>query len=226
MILKVLLTFMWTRGRSSTLRRLDEDTIDAATPSLRPGDVLLIGNGGAFSHCAVYAGDGAIVHSMATERTMRGTLGSLLDVIALPFRLLSGRETLTGVLHEPLHSFVQRFHRDCLVALRDESLDDAQVQRGLGHIQALVGKAYDYDFTWDDAEFYCTEIVIEYLRHARADTADDVLPRRRVRIPFLIDTQVLEPVALLDHPCLKPAYLCNGAQIVAPHLIESTLSHK
>jgi len=208
-IARVLLKLMWSIGGTAdrtVMPRLWGEDIQPHLSLLEAGDLLLLGNAGVASHCAVYVGEGTIVHSMATEKTMRGWSGSLWDLFKRPFRWLVGTLDKTGVIEEPLAEFLDRFERDTWLAVRSSALSAANSQTGIAHIRGLVGQAYDYDFSAGDDEYYCTEIVIEFLGAALDDDARPELETRKVRVPGVLDTWVVEPVALLG---------ADGLEVVA-----------
>jgi hypothetical protein len=197
-ILRFLLKILWSVGghhdHVDGLPRVRADDLHPVLPLLEHGDIVLMGNNGVLSHVAVHVGDGQLVHSMATEKTMRGWWGSMIDALKRPFR---PAEVLTGVVEEAWVAFFERYERDTWIVVRHPAVDGDGRHRGVAHIRSLVGKAYDYDFTDDDDEYYCTEIVIEFLRTALPESPE--FERRRVKVPMLMDSQVIEPVALLRH---------------------------
>ena len=184
------------------MRRLD--------PKLQAGDCLLIGGATSLSHVSVYVGDGVIIHSVATEKTMRGKLGSFIDSLIRPLRWLIGWNEFVGVIEEKLDDFVDRFDRRSYVALRWAELTPEGIQAGIAHIRSLVGKPYDYDFNAGDDEYYCSEIAMEFLERAGAGYRK--LETRAVHIPMLMTTEVVDPDALLKSGDLKPT-ICNQAAL-------------
>jgi hypothetical protein len=199
LVLRAFLKVAWSVGGDGDdvdgLPRLTGESTGALLALLRPGDLVLLGNNGGLSHVAVFVGDGAIVHAMATGETMRGWLGSLRDALA---RLLRTTERHVGVLREPLAEFLERYERDTWVVVRARGLTDEGAAAGLARISGLVGLPYDYGFKIDNEAWYCTEIAVAFLE-AALDEAP-TLKTRRVRVPLLLDEAVLEPVALLDAP--------------------------
>lgn len=208
-LLKFILKLLWSVGGASDavdgLTRLDADDVSRLLPLLEAGDVVLIGNNGGLSHVAVYTGDGEIVHAMATEQTMRGKLGSLLDALLRPLRWLRGVVDNAGVIRETLAGFVERYERDTVVVLRAELSDDG-LRRGLGHVHSIVGKAYDYAFQSDDDRYYCTEVALDFLEVARGTPLE--VKATTVKVPGLLRTTVYEPVALWGP---LPAVIANSA---------------
>ena len=198
-ILRFLLRILWSVGGASDAsdgfpRVLARD-IAPHLAGMAPGDLVLLGNNGILTHIAVYIGDGHIVHSMATARTMRGWLGSFRDAL---LRMLGQDQGPTGVIEEGLGDFFDRYERDSWVILRHDGVDEASAARGVAHLKTLVGKDYDYDFSRGDDEYYCTEIVDEFLKTALQ--ADAELPDKEHRVPLLLDRRILEPIAVLGHP--------------------------
>ncbi|MFT4625678.1 MAG: hypothetical protein ACI8PZ_004349 [Myxococcota bacterium] len=198
-LLKFMLKLSWSVGGAPDhidgLPRLTATDIDALVPLLEPGDLVLIGNEGSLSHIAVHVGGGEIVHAMATEQTMRGMAGSLWDALKRPLRWLWGIVDHAGVLQETLAQFVERFERDTYVVLRPSASPDGRA-RGLAHVRSLVGKGYDYTFTPGDGDYYCTEVALDYVEVATG-TAPAVTTTA-VRVPGLLNAEVIEPMALLD----------------------------
>ena len=201
-LMRVLLKIMWSVGGKSDevdgLPRLTSDDVSRAVTVLEPGDFVLLGNNGLCSHVAVYIGTGTIVHSMATEKTMRGMSGSFWDALWRPWRWFRGEMDHTGVIEETLGGFLDRYERDTWMAVRRMGLDANQIRAGIARVQGHVGKAYDYDFNADDDEYYCTELVVEYLDAALPEEERPKFETKQVRVPGLIDTHVIEPVAVLE----------------------------
>ena len=210
LLLRTLLKLSWSRGtpRIATAPPLDGDVIADLIPHLEPGDALLLGSAASLSHIAVYTGGGRILHSVATEKTMRGFSGSFWDALFRPFRWLFGEQELTGVIDEGLVEFVERFERHSVIGLRWEGLPLEARLAAIGHARTLVGKPYDYDFTVGDDEYYCTEIVMEVFE--RAAGRPPTVEGRPLKIPFLLETLVVEPISLLSSPDLRPV-VANAA---------------
>ncbi|HHO53274.1 MAG TPA: hypothetical protein ENK18_20980 [Deltaproteobacteria bacterium] len=218
-ILRFLLKLMWTIGGHHDsvdgLPRIRGGALQSLLPKLAPGDLLLLGNNGLLSHIGVYIGEGKMIHSMATEKTMRGWLGSTRDAIA---RMLGASERFTGVIEETLDHFFERFERDTWVVLRHPELSPEAAARGIEHLHALVGKPYDYDFMPGDDSYYCTEIADAFLRAALGEAAP-VLPTTHHRVPLLLDRDVLEPAKVLELTELQPVAANEAArQRYAEHL--------
>lgn len=213
-LVRVMLKILWSVGGKGDavdgLPRLWSADVAPHLSLMEPGDFLLMGNNGVCSHVAVYLGDGQIVHSMATEKTMRGFRGSFWDALWRPWRWLTNQMDQTGVLRESLGAFLDRYERDTWIAVRRQGLSAAQVAEGLAHVQGLVGKEYDYDFNADDDAYYCTEIVVEFLDAALHPDHRPAFATKLVRVPGLLATHVIEPVALLDADGLK-VVAANGA---------------
>lgn len=211
-ILRFLLKFSWSQGSKKLqgVPRLTRTEIQRLLPTLRAGDCLLIGGATSLSHVSVYVGEGFIIHSVATEKTSRGKIGSLIDATIRPFRWLIGWNDFAGVIEETLEDFVERFDRHSYVSLRWQSLDTHDIQRGIQHIRALVGKPYDYDFNAGDDEYYCSEIAMEFLEEAAGHLP--ALETRTVNIPLILNTEVVDPDALLKSNELEPI-ICNQAAL-------------
>ncbi len=207
MILRIRFAAGGAFDGANPLPRLRGEDLKAALPFLEPGDFMLTGNHGELTHVGVYAGDGLLVHAMGTQRTMRGWWGSAWDALRRPFR----REQLTGVIEEGLPAFFDRYARDVWVALRLPDLDTGQRALGLDRVRSLVGKPYDYDFSRGDDEYYCTELVLEFLRAAMGEKAP-ALPTVHHRIPFLIERDIHEPVALFHVEGIETAVACRAAE--------------
>ena len=227
-IVRILLKILWSIGGKGDavdgLPRLWGTDIEPHLGLLEPGDFLLIGNNGVCSHCAVYIGDGTIVHSMATEKTMRGWTGSLYDALWRPWRWLRNQMDNTGVLRERLGDFFDRYERDTWIAVRRDGLEPAQITEGVTHIEGLVGKEYDYDFDHGDDAYYCTEIVIEFLDAALHPDHRPTFATKKVRVPGLLSTHVIEPVALLDADGLQVVAANAGARVrYAEHVEDATV---
>lgn len=224
-LMKALLKLMWSMGGHGDgvdgLPRLRSADVAQRLPNLRAGDLVLLGNNGVLSHVAVYAGDGRIVHAMATEKTMRGVTGSLWDALWRPWRWLRGVMDRTGVIEEGIGEFVDRYERDTWIALRHRALADDQIQRGVARIRTLVGRPYDYGFQHDDDTWYCSEIAVEFL-HAALGGERPRFGTRLVRVPGLLSSHVIEPVALLEGEDLAAVAANEAARVrYAAHLGEA-----
>lgn len=202
-LLRVLLKIAWTvgghRDEVDGLPRLTSASTDDLLRVLRAGDFVLLGNNGRLTHVGVHVGDGALVHAMATEKTMRGWLGALWDAIKRTFGAL---DRDVGVIREPLARFLDRYERDTWVVVRHPDLPHDRLSVGLERVISLIGRPYDYGFQPDNDELYCTELVDEFLRAALGDAAPR-LEATHHRVPLLLDQQVLEPVAVLRNPALR-----------------------
>ncbi len=210
-ILKFLLKIMWSVGGEMDgvdgLPRVRGIDIQPSLPKFQRGDFLLLGNNGGLSHIMVYVDEDIAIHSMATEKTMRGKVGSLWDAIRRPFWWTFGLREQTGVIKESITGFLNRYERDTWVLLRREGLSAEQVNAGISHIETLVGAAYDYDFNAGDDDYYCTEIVVEFLEAAGVP---EVFPTRHIRIPMILDAHVIEPISVLAAEAVQPV-LANAA---------------
>jgi hypothetical protein len=201
-LLRVLLKIMWSVGGKADevdgLPRLSGPAVEPLLRALLPGDFVLLGNNGLLTHVAVHVGDGEVIHAMATGKTMRGWLGSMWDAVKRLFGADDGR---IGVVRESLPAFLERYERDTWVVVRHPSLTDDARMLGLTRVQGLVGKPYDYGFKTDNEAWYCTEIVDAFLRASLGDAAPALVPKR-VKVPLLLDEDVIEPVAVLESPAL------------------------
>jgi hypothetical protein len=212
-LLRVLLKIMWSVGgkedRIDGLPRLTSASCAQLLEPLQPGDFVLLGNNGLLTHVAVYVGQGDIVHAMATEKTMRGWLGSLWDAIR---RLFGTDERLVGVVREPLGAFLDRYERDTLVAVRVPSLTEETRARGLSRVAALVGQPYDYGFRSGNDSWYCTELVQLFLDEVLGEGAA-AIPPKRVKVPLLLDEDVIEPEGVLRVPGLHVVLANDAAKL-------------
>jgi len=216
-VMEFLIRLTWKMGSSSVFENPKRLTTDSVTPildQLKPGDIILNGSGGGLTHAAVYAGDGEIIHSMATNTTGRGFFGAAWDTIK---RAFGHQPENVGVIKEQLGDFFDRYPRDTMVVMRDETLDDSQRARGVSNIEQLVGSGYDYDFTAGDDTYYCTEIGIEFLKAAQGEAP--IFNTTHHSVPMIWSSDVVEP-----QTCLKTSHLRqflprkqlanNGAKVV------------
>lgn len=224
-LLRVLLKIAWSVGghddRIDGLPRLTGERARALLQGMEPGDFVLLGNNGRLTHVAVHVDKGEIVHAMATEKTMRGWLGSLWDAVK---RLLGAGERLVGVVHEPLAAFLDRYERDTVVVVRVPQLAPETATRALARVQSLVGRPYDYGFQGGNDAWYCTEIVQLFLDEALGP-GKATIPPTRVKVPLLLDQDVIEPEGVLKVDGLK-AVLANPAARVryADHLANAVIA--
>ena len=195
-IMRQLVKLSWSVGaRPDEYPRMLGSEMERTVMRLQPGDLVLMGNGGSLSHVGLYLGDGEIVHSMATDQTGRGVIGSAQDALTRPFHGLTGYTEKTGVLRERLSTFFDRFERDAYAVLRRASLDSGQIDAGLDAVIALIGKPYDYDFNPEDDEYYCSELVVRFLNAAEGRCPEfETVP---VEVPGLLRSRAIEPVAFL-----------------------------
>jgi hypothetical protein len=192
------------------LPRITSDDVRPILARMVPGDVVLMGNNGLLSHVAVYAGDGRIVHAMATGKTMRGWIRAVLDAFV---RLVRWKEEdHVGVLEEPLTSFVDRFERDTIVVVRHRGMTEDGIRRGIAHLRTLLGRPYDYLFARRDEAFYCTELVEELWEEGIGPTFTRI-QGRRARVPLLLDREVIEPAAILHHPDVDVVVANEAARV-------------
>jgi hypothetical protein len=187
---------------------------DKLEQHLKPGDVIVNGNNGGLSHVAVYIGNGEIIHSMATDDTMRGRVGRTLDAVFTPLRLigreLAGTKPKVGVIRESFADFLDRYERDTYVVMRSDKMDGPKAQAGIKHIEGLVGKDYDFDFVPANDTFYCSEIAGEFLRTSLGAEAPRV-GARAVDVAFLKREAVVDPLDFFESPDLKPAIANDAA---------------
>jgi len=208
-VMKLLLKLSWSMGGGAdAYPRVLGPEIDALCADLLPGDVVLMGNGGGLSHVGVHVGDGVVVHSMATEKTMRGVVGSFWDMLRRPLAWLRGQQEQTGVIEERLAVFYERYERDAYAVLRRGGLTDEQRASGVARVRELVGKAYDYDFTAGDDEYYCSELVVEFLVAAEGEAP--TFPTIDVKVPLVLSAQAIEPVSFLKSGAFE-VVAANGA---------------
>ncbi|MBX2796986.1 MAG: hypothetical protein KTR31_04945 [Myxococcales bacterium] len=217
-VLRFLLKILWSVGGVGDDRdghpRVRGADFQPVLQQMRAADVVLLGNNGLLSHIGVYAGDGKLIHSMATDHTMRGWLGSLRDMV---MRLLGAPDQLTGVIEEELTGFLDRFERDAWVVLRHPDMSAEATERGLARVRDLVGRPYDYDFSAGDDEYYCTEVVDELLQAALGDDAPTFETTHQT-VPMLLRADVLEPVAVLRHPAMTVVAANDAARAEYPEL--------
>lgn len=210
-VLKFVLKILWSVGGAvdgiDGLPRVRGDEIAKVLPRFRRGDFMLVGNNGGLSHIMVYTDDDTVIHSMATEKTMRGKIGSLWDAFRRPIWWTFGLEEQTGVIKETVTGFLNRYERDTWMLIRRDGLSTKQVEAGLAHVETLVGAKYDYDFNAGDDEYYCTEIVVEFLDAAGVP---EVFPTRHVKIPMMLDAHIIEPISVLNADAIN-VILANKA---------------
>lgn len=195
-IMRQLVKLSWSVGApADDYPRVIGAEMEQLTGRLTPGDLILMGNGGTLSHAGLYLGNGELIHSMATDQTGRGILGSAQDALTRPFHGLTGYEEQTGVIREPLSGFFDRFERDAYAVLRREGLKQQQIETGLKAVIRLVGKPYDYDFSPGDDEYYCSELVVLFLESAEGHCPEfDTVP---VEVPGFLRGRAVEPIAFL-----------------------------
>ena len=213
-IIRFLLKIMWSVGGKldgvDGLPRVRGDDIRPALAKFEPGDILFVGNSGGLSHVMMYVGPDTVIHSMATEKTMRGQMGSLWDALRRPIWWTFGFRDKTGVIKESLTAFLDRYERDTWALARRVDLSAEQIDTGLAHIETLIGAKYDYDFNAGDDEYYCTEIVTEYLEAAGVPES---FPTRHVKLPLLLDTHIIEPISLLSSVEIRPVLASESSQV-------------
>jgi hypothetical protein len=165
-------------------------------PKLLPGDFIMNGGNGEAGHLTIYAGEDPktgepqIIHAMATAITQQSVTqfvanvgeATVEDVVGLGEAVVNlvrkpktsdgelRAEEKMGVFREGLAEFFDRFHRDTVVVVRDPKLTDDMRRALLEAASRLVGKQYDYDFRRDNDAYYCTEVGIESLRGAYAES--------------------------------------------------------
>ncbi|MHC4392596.1 MAG: YiiX/YebB-like N1pC/P60 family cysteine hydrolase [Planctomycetota bacterium] len=187
-------------------------------PNLRPGDTILCGNNGGVSHAMLYLGDGKMIHSMATEKTMRGHSGRIMDVLTAPVDIaLEGmglKERKQGVFVENVADFFDRFERDSYVVMRNPDITPEQTTKGLDHVRDLIGKDYDWDFAPGNDSYYCTEVLGEFYRNAMGDDAPRVGGTQQ-HYPLLHREAIVDPVDVLRSPDLQP--VVANANVMTKH---------
>ena len=213
-LLKSILKIMWAFGGEKDsvdkIPRLHSKDINPILEKLKPGDIILNGNNGGLSHAAMYVGDGQMVHSMATNKTMRGKGGAIWDAIKDMFGFGPKKDN-TGVITEGFGEFLDRFERDTYVVVRQEDLDPAQIQKGVDHLKSLVGRPYDYDFSAGDDSYYCTELVLEYLDAAKGQEHSTVFNTETYDYG-IFKTDAIAPNNILEHPSLTPIVASKSAE--------------
>jgi len=220
-LLQGIIKIIWTMGgkkdKADGIPRIYGEDVQALLPTLQSGDIILNGNNGGLSHLAMYAGDGVIIHSMATHETMRGLGGAIWDSFKRCFGCGPKVEN-TGVLKETLADFLDRFERDTYVVVRRNDLTEAQRGLGVARMNELVGKTYDYDFSAGDDAYYCTEIALEFL-DAAFETEDSTIFATTLHNYGIFKTNGIEPVNVLEHGNFTPIAASKSADInFAPYL--------
>jgi hypothetical protein len=218
-LIRILLKLSWSVGRARVrgFARLRSTDLGPLFEVAQPGDAVLMGNNGELSHVAVYAGQGEIIHAMATEKTMLGWWGSLVDGLR---RAFGGQEAFVGVVRESLGGFVDRYDRDAWVLMRARGMSLADRDRAMAKVESLVGHPYDYGFQAGNEAWYCTELVEVFLTEAQGRAP--VIRKTRAYVPLLMDEEVMEPVALLDTDGLvavsanDAARAVYGAKVTSP----------
>ncbi|HJN74746.1 MAG TPA: YiiX/YebB-like N1pC/P60 family cysteine hydrolase [Myxococcota bacterium] len=217
--MRLLLKLGWSvGGAEDDFPRVWGKDLGDLSERMAAGDVVLLGNGGGLSHVAMSIGGGVLIHSMATEQTMRGFMGSFWDMLRRPWWWLTGREEKTGVIRETLAAFLDRYERDAYVVLRRPGLDEQQRTRGVEHLESLVGKAYDYDFSHGDDEYYCSELVVEFFEAALEEEVE--VETKAVRVPLLLDRQIIEPIVFLTAGDLALVEASSGAWVTQKEHLE------
>ena len=214
-LVKTILKIIWAFGGDSDkvdgIPRVKSKDIEPLIPNLKPGDIILNGNGGGLSQASMYVGDGQIVHSMATNKTMRGKAGSIWDAMKAAVGF-GPKEDKTGVIREGLGEFLDRYERDTYVVVRRDDLEPEQVEKGVEHIKSLVGKSYDYDFSSGDDEYYCTELVMEYLDASLGQEHSTVFNTEHYDYG-IFKADAVAPPNILEHPSLTPVAASESAKI-------------
>ena len=227
--MKFLIKLVWpVGGGEDDIPRVMGKDIELAVKDMKPGDIILNGNNGGLSHAAMYVGDGDIVHAMATEKANLGVLGSLWNTISMPVKKLFGATEKIGVIKESAAEFFERYPRDTYVIMRDPQITPEQASQGVAKIESLVGKDYDYDFSAGDDDYYCTEIVMEYLEEAKGkeNAPFSPQPMRSILVSWtdrlstrknMLVSSALEPVIAND--AAQRNFSDNlGAASIIPHL--------
>ena len=219
-LMRFLLKLGWSvgAGGDDEYPRLTSEDLGDLPGRMEAGDVVLLGNGGGLSHVAMSTGGGMMIHSMATEQTMRGWLGSIWDTLRRPLWWLTGRQEMTGVIRETLGQFLDRYERDAYCVLRRPGLDEEQRARGVARLEELVGKPYDYDFSHGDDEYYCSELVVEFFEAALQEQVE--VEMKEVKIPMLLDRKIIEPIAFLTAGDLSLVEASESAWTTQKALLE------
>lgn len=219
-LMRFLLKLGWSvgAGGDDEYPRLFSRDLGELPSRMEAGDVVLLGNGGGLSHVSMSIGGGMMIHSMATEQTMRGWLGSIWDTLRRPIWWLTGRKEKTGVIKETLGEFLDRYERDAYAVLRRPGLTDEQRARGVAKLESLVGKPYDYDFTHGDDEYYCSELVVEFFEAALQEKVE--VETKAVKIPLVLDRQVIEPIAFLTAGDLQLVEASKSAWTTQKELLD------
>ena len=212
-LMKFLIKLVWpVGGGEDDIPRVMGKDIELAVKDMKPGDIILNGNNGGLSHAAMYVGDGDIVHAMATEKANLGVLGSLWNTISMPVKKLFGATEKIGVIKESAAEFFERYPRDTYVIMRDPQITPEQASQGVAKIESLVGKDYDYDFSAGDDDYYCTEIVMEYLEEAKGKENAPIFTTTHEKYPGLLDRQIVDPKNMLVSSALDPVIANDAAQ--------------
>ena len=209
-IMEFLIRLVWKSGSSDVFnnpKRLTTDSVKPVLDQLQPGDIILNGSGGGLTHAAVYAGNGDIIHSMATNTTGRGFLGAAWDTIK---RAFGHKPENVGVIREKLGDFFDRYPRDTMVVMRNEDLSEEQRTKGMEKIETLVGAGYDYDFSAGDNTYYCTEIGIEFLKAAQGEAP--IFNTTPQSVPLIWSGDVVEPPNMFENQSLKPILASETAR--------------
>ncbi len=177
-------------------------------PHLLPGDVILSGNNGGISHVMMAIGGGLMIHSMATEKTMRGHRGRIIDVVTAPAErvaeALGVKQRRQGVLLEAVDGFFDRFERDCYVIMRSPLLREQETQAGIARLKSLLGKPYDWDFAPGNEAYYCSELVGEFFRAALGPRAPRIGASKQNLVPVVFEREgLVDPLDVLKSPDLK-----------------------
>lgn len=194
---------------------------EVVLPRLRAGDVILCGGeDGHQTHAIVYAGEGKIVHSMATEKTKRSVLRRIGDTLAAPFIALAEltglKKKRRGVIEEQGAEFFDRFFRGSYVVLRSPLMTPERAFAGAGHVRAFLGARYDHNLLPGNGDYYCTEIVEEFMRAALGAEAPRV-GARPVDYGFLMQRRaVIDPENFLQTPDLQPVIASANARKYYP----------
>lgn len=216
-VMKLLLKLSWSIGGGADDHpRVSGDEIEGLVAGLLPGDIVLMGNGGGLSHVGVHVGDGVVVHSMATEKTMRGVFGSLWDALRRPVWWLKGVKERTGVIEERLSAFYDRYERDAYAVLRRAGLSSEQRSAGVARVRELIGKAYDYDFSPGDDEYYCSELVVEFLVVAEGQAPE--FPTIDVNVPMILNAKAIEPISFLTSGHFDVVVVNEAARLTYPEI--------
>ena len=152
---------------------------------MKPGDIILNGNNGGLRmpRCT------SVMVILCMQWRPKKPIWSARFIMEHDFD--AGEETLRatekiGVIKESAAEFFERYPRDTYVIMRDPQITPEQAAQGVAKIESLVGKDYDYDFSAGDDDYYCTEIVMEYLEEAKGKENAPIFTTTHEKYPGLL----------------------------------------